>query len=78
MLNLSRDTTSDVKLGANSHASLTNLSLMLNEAGVDSGTACAHFTAKHIGKLKEHVEVLLAAHAVAASHDNGCVLDINF
>ena len=69
VLNLSRNTASYVELWAYGNTSLTNLTLMLAESSIDSGAACAHFSAKHIGELEDEVEILFATYAVATSYD---------
>ena len=51
---------------------------MLGEAGVDGGTRGAYLAAECLGKVVEELEVLLAAHAVAAGNDDGGVLDVDF
>ena len=77
MLDLARDTASDVQLGTHGDTGLANLALMLGEAGIDCSARCAHLAAEHVGQFVEHLEVLLAAHAVATGHDDVGALDVH-
>ena len=78
MLHLTRNATSDVEFGTNCNAGLTNLTLVLGESSVNGCTRCANFAAEEVCEFVENLEILLAAHAVAASNDYRCGFEVDF
>lgn len=59
MLNLTRDTTSDVEFGAYGDTGLTDLTFVFDETGINSSTRCTYFSAKGGSKFIEEVEIFL-------------------
>ena len=78
MLDLTRDTASDVQFGTYGDTCLANLTLVFDISGVDSGTRCANFCAEGVGEVEEELEVFLATHTIATGYDDGGVLDVYF
>lgn len=76
VLDLAGDTASDIEFGADSNACLADLAIVVSPTCIDSSAACADFATEHIGELMEHLEILLAAHAIATAYDNGATLEI--
>lgn len=77
MLDLTGDTASDIEFGANSYACLSDLAIVVSPTCIDSSAACADFSAEHISQVMEHLEILLATHAITAAHDNGATLEVD-
>ena len=74
MLDLAGNTESDIDLRADRHASLTDLTVMIDETCVHSGAASTDFSVEFLGKFEQHVEVFLGAHAVTTGdHDRGAL-----
>ena len=61
MLNLTRDTASDIKFRAYGNACLTDLAVVLNETCIDGSARSTDFATESVGEFKEQVEILLAA-----------------
>ena len=76
MLNLTRDTASDIHLWVNGNTSLTHLAIGCHPAGINCRTRCAHFAVEFLCEGEELVETFLAAHAVATSHYDCRTLEV--
>ena len=76
MLYLTRDAACDVHLRVNSYTGLTDLTVVVAPASVNSSATCANLAVKLLGKLEEHIEVLLRAYAVATSHNDRSTLEV--
>ena len=60
----------------NSYTGLTDLTVVVAPASVNGSAACAYLAVKLLGKLEEHIEVLLRSYAVAASHNDRSTLEV--
>ena len=76
VLNLSRDTAGDVHLGVNGNTCLTNLTVVIQPACVNSSTATTNLTMQHLSELEQLVEVLLAAHTITTGYNDRCTLQV--
>ena len=55
----------------NGYTGLSDLSVVVNEACVNSGAACSNLSVKFLCQLEQHVEAFLAAYAVASGNNDG-------
>ena len=55
---------------------LTNLAVVVNEACINSCTACTNLAMQFLGQFEQHVETFLAAYAVASGHHDGGTLEV--
>ncbi len=76
VLDLAGDTASDIYLWTNGDTRLTNLTVVIDETGIDGSTAGAYLGMDLLGQVEEHIEVLLRAHAVTTGNDDGSTLEV--
>ena len=78
MLDLSRDSTSDIELRADGHTGLTNLAVMIYPTGVNGSAACAYFSSEGVCKFFEELEILFGSNAITTCNDDRATLEVNF
>ena len=77
MLDGTADATGDVEFRTDRHAGLADLALTFTETGIDGGAGSADAGANQAGELVKQLEILLAAHAIAAGHDDLSAFDVD-
>ena len=78
VLDLTRNTASDIEFRAYGNTSLTNLTFMFAETSIHRSTRSTHFATKHRCQFIQHIEALCATHAVATSHHDRRTFDVQF
>ena len=76
MLYLSAYAAGYIHLGVYRDARLADLPVVVNPSGVHGGAACSHLAVQLLGQLEQLVEALLAAHAIASGHNDGCAFQV--
>ena len=70
MLNLSRNTASDIQLRMYRNTCLTNLAVVFTETGVDCSTTGTNFSMKLLCQFEKHVETFLTTHTITTGNDD--------
>ena len=76
MLDSARDTASDIHLRTNGSTSLTNLTIVVNPACIDSSTASTYLCVKLLSKLEQEVEAFRTAYAITAGDDDRSAFEV--
>ena len=77
VLNLTRDTASDIKLWTYSHTCLTDLTFVFAIASIHRCTRSTNFCAKCVSQFIEHVEAFLASHTITTCYHDSRILDVD-
>ncbi len=77
MLDRAGDTDCEIHVRADSLTSLTYLQILRLPAGIHNRTGAAYGAAEHFRQILKDLEVLRAAYATAAGHENLSVHDIH-
>ena len=70
MLDLSRDTASDIQFGANRYTCLSNLAVVIAETSINGCAATTYFGMQFLGQFNQHIESFAAPHTVTTGYDN--------